>query len=216
MSVRYFFKLKINQLECHSSCLTCSDGTKQGCITCPSNSYFFNNECYRSSCPDKTYLNKDNICNRCEAPCDTCIGINQCLTCTISFFKTSSLNPPTYLDCVPAAACPEKTYPDSIEKICKVCHSSCSSCSGPTANDCLGCDYQAGYWKKSSGKTVGPCEKLACLDGMYIQIDYINKQAYCEKCYETCSKCDTSGPGGCLQCIKGRVEAKSEVTKRFE
>ena len=186
------------------------DGTKQGCTSCPKDSYLYNNECYYNRCPDKTFLEHDNICQKCEPPCETCAGYNQCLTCSNSYYKITSTKPPTYIDCVSISECPENTYPDNKLNLCNGCHKSCATCNGPTASDCIKCDYLSGYWR-SGGKSTGICEKLTCLEGMYIKVDLINKMIYCEKCDSTCSTCDTEGSAGCLQCVKGRLAIISEI-----
>lgn len=72
---------------------------------------------------------------------------------------------------------------------CHSCHSTCSSCTGPTENDCLSCAASL-YLQET--KCVSVCE-----DGYFLD------SKICSKCLHTCSLCNSRN--NCTKCVKGLV-----------
>ncbi|KAI5694478.1 hypothetical protein M8J76_010586 [Diaphorina citri] len=83
------------------------------------------------------------------------------------------------------AACPDKTY-ETDDYRCAPCHSSCETCIGPAAKECVTC--RSGYYELS-----GICY-AACPATYYPD----KKRRECRPCPSGCATCNS---GGCLTCL---------------
>ncbi|BHF64329.1 hypothetical protein SprV_0200733200 [Sparganum proliferum] len=126
----------------NSRCLECSPGALlvYGVVSTnpllPTEALTATHRCV-AFCPEGTYLHRigeDQVCLKCPPLCATCSGPNACITCADGFAKNPSSGA-----CEPKLLCPHRTF-YSLEKMeCIPCHSSCASCRGPKADDCLKC-----------------------------------------------------------------------------
>ena len=88
-----------------------------------------------TSCPAGTY-HVSGVCAPCAPPCKNCTsGAHVCSTCGEDSLFAFSF--------VPASAtcegCGPKQYKNITTGACGVCHSTCSSCVGPGADECTRC-----------------------------------------------------------------------------
>ncbi len=101
--------------------------------------------CNDTATPTYTDPTNSKKCILCNAECDKCDGplVSNCLTC-----KTGKLyyaNTKTcYSNCT---LTPDFSFLDGIE--CKKCSSSCRTCEGATANQCLTCNTNTFFYNKS-------------------------------------------------------------------
>lgn len=52
--------------SCNTSCANCNGPNDFNCLTCPKETFLYNNRCY-DKCPTNTYPNNDN--NTCSTEC---------------------------------------------------------------------------------------------------------------------------------------------------
>ena len=132
------------------------------------------------------YNNSGN-CQPCESTCKNCLGPlqTQCNECPIDRFRSQSAAPFT---CV--LVCQAQTYPDTIEKLCKPCDATCSSCQGPLANECTDCVIGL---KRTSLALTFNCIP-SCLVGTF------EENNICKVCDATCATCDGPTASDCLTC----------------
>ncbi|KAL4454048.1 hypothetical protein ABPG73_009847 [Tetrahymena malaccensis] len=181
----------ICNLICDSSCKTCSQANDS-------------NSCL--SCNSGYYLNSQNQCQPCKAPCGSCIySSTKCLSCI-----------------------PAQNYKfDSSNNSCSlICDSSCQTCSQPQDNTkCLSC-------AQNSYLLNGKC--IPCGDGYYLSNNQCQQcgqnckicsnQNTCQicqngyeldsknmcvtkqnTCHYTCKTCQDSSYSSCFSCVENRV-----------
>jgi hypothetical protein len=183
---------------CDSKCKTCYGGTSDTCSSCNSPDWFWKTSgTCTASCPDGSYAadSVNKICEDCNTECLTCTGAlrTNCATCDATSLTNSWLFDDEN-SCNPS--CPSTRYVKTLSpKTCSVCHSSCLSCSGPLANECLTCDKNNNnfdwYWVER--KTC----YSDCPDGSY-QFSVTDKK--CSSCHSECSTCDGGNNNNCLSC----------------
>ena len=111
------------QCACNAGWSTASNGTQ--CATCAPG--FF--------------LDGNGDCSVCELGCQQCAdGSGICVTCKQGF--TQDANDRTKCDSVQSVTttgtvCPDGSFSDGAT--CQPCSPSCSTCSGPTSNNCIQC-----------------------------------------------------------------------------
>ncbi|KAF9009557.1 insulin-like growth factor binding protein [Cyathus striatus] len=140
---------------CDSSCSTCS-GSATFCLTCASSSQVAtpSGQC-ASTCPSNSFTpSSSKTCQSCHPDCASCSGpgFNQCSTCPSDRPVLSNGR------CMPAASCGKGQYFDSTAG-CKSCDSSCASCSGSSANQCLSCSSDSQILQS------GSCVDAKCTSG---------------------------------------------------
>ena len=178
----------INPIELHRTCITCSGGDSNNCLSCETNAFYIASEniCV-NTCPDGYF--KDPITNTCitcystgSGACQTCTGGLQ-TDCTSCFTGTYYL--PSNTSCV--SGCPTNGwYADN--DTCKSCYmpsdsgndKGCLSCKGGLPTDCLSCARGTYYYYTNS-----TC-LFECPYGFYK-----NNQT------STCSLCTDSSQEGC-------------------
>ncbi|KAL4504946.1 hypothetical protein ABPG73_021793, partial [Tetrahymena malaccensis] len=77
-------------------------------------------------------------------------------------------------------------YSQTLQNQCQPCFSTCSSCSGPSATECLGCP-QGTFLKGST------CVNK-CGDGYYLSQDK------CSQCHPSCKNCQGPNQDQCIEC----------------
>ncbi|XP_061578613.1 proprotein convertase subtilisin/kexin type 5 isoform X3 [Cololabis saira] len=168
---------------CDSSCLTC-DETKSQCLSCTDGHYLESGSC-RLNCSLQTYPAADGTCRRCPPHCEVCSDDRTCFKCTFLYLM---------LNGVCEATCPMGYYEDMDEGRCGQCHPTCTSCSGPLADDCETCS------------TFSPkLYKGACLEDCPAGTYYEMAATECQECHQTCMRCTGPDPNQCTQCEKGLV-----------
>ena len=113
----------LNYLECHSSCATCFDISREGCTSCEVGKYLWESMCL-SFCPSGTFIN-GNICQNCNSSCSTCTSLYECTICQKKYYLKDSV-------CVSDKDCSSGEYPDKIKKKCQGCSIACKECYGGT------------------------------------------------------------------------------------
>lgn len=137
----------------------------------------------------------------CHSTCTTCLATpTNCTTCT----KINLITLIYLFNSTCRAVCPNGTYPDSLNSsnnVCSQCNANCSTCLGPTLNNCTGCqNYTNGtmttiYYKDLNSNTCG----LSCPAGQFVNISLPNR---CNYCNINCSICASSA-NICSACIMG-------------
>lgn len=170
---------------CHTSCDTCFDGTKDGCLTCKDLLHI--TSCIANECPDSTFqFSKE--CRHCAHACNKCSSLQKCDTCHTGYSLSSTGH------CVPA--CPGGQYSSSMtgeRVVCKICPKSCKECTGQ--DRCMSC--QDGKILTIDGLCVDRCPL-----GYYIGGDYKDSQR-CLPCHGSCHSCSAASPNDCLSCPPG-------------
>lgn len=163
--------------HCSSTCLTCSGGTLDSCVSCKPLAMLSAGSPSACRCADG-YGGALDDCQPCDATCATCLltSSNSCLTC----YAHAAL-----VDTAPAyCLCEVGYYPDPTSANCSACDSSCLTCVGGTASSCTSCKPNA-----ELQASPGSCP---CADGFYGDP--------CSPCDSTCFKCSQGGPGDCIAC----------------
>ncbi|EAS05248.2 hypothetical protein TTHERM_01364620 (macronuclear) [Tetrahymena thermophila SB210] len=233
--------------KCHSSCKQCSGNLYNQCSSCYDGSVLLSdNTCFTCMVNDGYYLDKSNNCNQCHYSCKTCNGglDSDCLTCKGNFVLdslskkcickinnciTCSSDGSICEKCIEGYAgadcleCNKVTLGKYIENnTCKDCNSSCKTCVGPLATDCIECKREA-YKVDPSSKlcqcAINNCQQcntegtecLKCIggyakkEGQCIFCDeqngfFIDLNNICQKCHSSCLKCNGPNENNCLQC----------------
>ncbi|KAL4504527.1 hypothetical protein ABPG72_009973 [Tetrahymena utriculariae] len=144
-------KCKFARNSSGNKCLSsCNEGEypfkikdEKYCKTC----YIQEGKCRMDNCGQGYYIEKGNICVKCDQACLTCKGDkpNQCLTCLDNLFLEQGR----------CLQCRYGFYFDQNEKKCLECHYSCLECIGPNENQCKTCSYSLNL-SKISGKCIKP------------------------------------------------------------
>ena len=180
---------------CSDACHTCY-GASETCTSCADGKVLLtqSGECL-TRCPDRYYVNRTAMrCDSCEAECLRCEvsegdemsdGDNDsrvaCTKCAddLKVFNGS---------CV--SSCPAQHYWLDVElDSCLPCHSSCESCEGDDADDCLSCADETAYLDGSH------CVEH-CQSGSYAS----SVDRRCRDCDARCAKCDGPTANECTEC----------------
>jgi hypothetical protein len=130
-------------------------------------------------------LNSYSIpCLGCLSSCSTCAGSPDfCLTCPRGQLASSG-------KCV--SACPSDSFPSSDS--CIKCHPDCSTCSGPSFNQCDTCPTSRPVL--IGGRCLSTCSKSQYFD---------SSSSSCRGCDPSCSSCSGPGSRNCLGCGSSQV-----------
>lgn len=162
-------------LGCPSQCLYCN--ASSSCIKCSNGLYLAtagtvvcNQTCVKGTYPDNTTF----MCQPCPSNCLACTSASNCTQCF-------ALDPLYYYlykgSCL--LNCPNGTYMDYIDgtsKGCLLCSPECSSCYGPTKDQCLTC-------LKGYVMDLTSCNKN-CTPGKYS-----DNTSHCDSCDTICQTC---------------------------
>jgi hypothetical protein len=111
----------------------------------------------------------------------------------------------------PGSKCPDRTYAASDGKSCPVCSSPCSSCNGPTENNCTAC--ASGMMYMGNCAPVGPTGVCAGTNGMIAN----NLKKTCDsENYFFISRASLISLGcgkNCTECIIENYEQDSTMAK---
>ena len=170
-------------LPCDVSCLTCSNGLKTGCTSCPPNNTLSSGSCI-PNCAGGTaltdYVEADGTCESCISPCVSCLNATYCYSCISDYYLHATTG-----QCL--TNCPDGTYGSSASMSCQGCDQNCLTCSG-SATNCASC---------SSGLSLASNNScMTCWSGTYLNI--LNNS--CLNCYSLCETCNGSTAQDCLSC----------------
>jgi len=180
---------------CDPSCKTCNGASANDCIDCPDGTTLNSDgQCVNVPPPpppcdtDNGYVIVDGICEPCDQSCATCSGVNDtdCITCNGNdvLDKDSGL-------CVPP--CDTDNGFVMINGVCYPCDSTCATCSGKTATDCVTCVENLNF---DNGACVPPCDTN---NGFVM----INRQ--CLPCHSSCLTCKDVSNRDCTSCDSGLI-----------
>ncbi|EAR93924.2 zinc finger LSD1 subclass family protein (macronuclear) [Tetrahymena thermophila SB210] len=166
--------------QCDTSCKTCIQ-TSTNCISCPDQQYLYKNTCQAQK-PSGVYCEinqnffsciacSNNLCQECQKD-----DQSKCTSCPSGQFLYKD-------NCVNTQ--PDSTYCQNYS--CQDCDPSCSSCNGPSNNNCTQCNTSQ---NRSLVSTV-----CVCNDGYYE-----DNYKTCQKCSPTCQTCNGSLDTQCLTC----------------
>ncbi|XP_062140559.1 furin-like protease 2 isoform X2 [Drosophila sulfurigaster albostrigata] len=168
---------------CHSSCATCNGATENDCITCRPSRYAWQNKCL-NNCPEGHYADKKRLeCLPCHEGCKSCSSNGICSECLPNW----TLNKKDKCSVAGSEACTDSEFYSQSESGCKACHSSCETCNGPLATNCLSCE---------SNRLL---EQSSCVSGC--QDGYFMETGVCTPCLHTCTQCKSRT--NCSNCSKG-------------
>lgn len=195
-----------NCVACDPSCLSCFGPSPSQCLSCqPGTTYLLSGFCLgiqadgTGRCQASTLsLSGQYIANNVQTTCDPCPST--CATCSIPSFSNSSLITDVVCNsCLPGyvldggkcvANCSSGKYADaSTSFTCQGCDASCSSCTGPTPNQCISCSNLANV------VINGTCNSTVCpLEGFY------NANGTCLQCHPDCATCSGPTLSSCTAC----------------
>ena len=177
--------------SCGAKCTSCripnftaaSTIEQRQCTACIPGFFLSNGECVES-CPDGTFVDSDlRTCRACDSTCRTCINsATFCLSCPSNLLAASGR-------CV--ANCPSSSFPSPSgnPSNCLTCHPDCTSCSGPSFNQCTACPPSRPVLL--NGRCLPTCQKAQYFD---------TASSECRACDSSCSSCSGPGPNNCLAC----------------
>lgn len=157
---------------CEGTCTTCSQGLSTNCLSCTLPLYHStgsgDGSCV-ATCSVGRYAH--DATKICQTVCPISqMGRDETRKCANSCFSTNQ-------------------YMDSVDRVCKNCEGTCTTCSGPLSTQCLTC---SGVRYLNSGSCL-----LTCPNGKYgATIDNT-----CKNCDSNCLTCKTpDAPTFCLSC----------------
>ncbi|KAL4486099.1 hypothetical protein ABPG72_012152, partial [Tetrahymena utriculariae] len=167
--------------QCDTSCKTCIQ-TSTNCTSCQEQQYLYNSSCLTQK-PSGVYCEqKQNFfsCLACtNTLCQECQknDLNKCISCPSEQFLYKD-------NCVQSQ--PDSTY--CQDNKCYDCDTSCSSCNGPSNNNCTQCN------PNQNRRLEG--DQCACNQGYYE-----DNSKTCQQCFSTCLTCNGPTDKECLTCI---------------
>ena len=231
----YYFVVDVTEcLPCNSICNECTGPLNSDCVSCAITAKSYQNKCF-SLCPIGTWVSAIDIsmcvdscnvdeyeevatksCKLCHSYCLTCKGtsFSDCLICpSLSFFYQNSC----YLICplplwgnslnyLCEASCDVNQYGDLVDRVCKECDVSCSSCTNSGPTNCLSC---FGNFYQMNGVCLSQCPNTYwnlnqtcvydCGIGKFGDIS----DKKCKNCDSTCENCFSSSSLECISCYSG-------------
>ena len=186
---------------CHSSCATCDGPLETDCLTCNTEDYFVDGSCV-TYCNEPFYSEVVGANNVCKTPCpgqfawkdDSCTD-----TCSSPYSSV-------IVKSLKACVCFNEV---ADGQDCYACDSSCSTCDGQQATQCLTC-FDRFYLAIIDDDVDGTCESCdsSCLtcsgpsDHECLSCDpgYYLFNGTCTTCHPSCLTCDGPSSTECLTC----------------
>ena len=183
---------------CHDECLSCNGPLSSDCQSCKL--------AFESSSPDGPILQcltscnsqstNPSLCQTCHPQCVGCSGSGnqQCISC-----REASITIDGFTVCVPV--CAGGTYltrvsDASFEHECRMCHSNCQNCTGPSNQDCISCQ-EASIVVNGMTTCVPQCES-----GQYMErLSGSSFEYRCQSCDSQCRNCVGPGNTNCTACF---------------
>ena len=210
-------------------CKPCSPGCKKcknnaECLSCGPGLLLVGNSC-QTQCPAGQFRSKANSCEPCDGMCKECVlSSSNCIQCQEHEVLSGG-------QCV--SICPVGTFLLQNTKSCAPCHSSCKSCTGPSADDCTGCgsasvmvnsrclaSCPSDYFFDKEANSCQPCDYYCstCKGGrfynisLYKKISYTKSMKYMETtttCSLPCDVCPFYPLSGTEPCIKKKIRERT-------
>ncbi|CAK8671603.1 unnamed protein product [Clavelina lepadiformis] len=176
-----YFAAETTCKACPKGCSSCLNTSH--CLTCLDRTRMPQGGACVQQCGEN-FFHLNGSCRACQDSCSSCSGdSNYCTSCPLGKLMESGL-------CV--KRCSAKYYQLSISR-CADCHSTCATCSGPSASQCLSCDPPHSFLYM--GKCVPKCPPK-----------HYPRGGRCEACYHGCQTCVGSLASDCSSCAEsGRV-----------
>ena len=175
---------------CVAPCLACTAST---CLTCPLGQFPAFASC--GTCVPTCKSCKDATATGCTS-CHTNALLNAAGSCLCQDGYVLATTGPGCVAAVLNTVCTTGQFLDTTGK-CVSCHSSCLTCTGPFATNCVACQPGTNtvLSKMSTSGTlnVGSC---VCADNSFLD----TATTKCMPCDSTCLTCSGSGPERCLTC----------------
>ncbi|KCV70256.1 hypothetical protein H696_02586 [Fonticula alba] len=216
----FFASAELGQcLPCWHGCATCSGREPGHCTGCPAGQFLVSNRCV-DACPETTFP-RGTICDACDdARCAEDPEMRAGCPAECPAPAADEANT-IGTAAAAAAAITTTTYTG-------LCDTTCMTCSGPTADDCLTCftslrwhidrcvtNCPLGYWDRISDYTCQPCapnctrctgpaanQCTACTEGrIVVPNPGSTLVGHCDVCAENCSECASSTV--CQRCKPG-------------
>ena len=177
---------------CDTTCNTCSAAGSSACSSCLLplilQSFTGPSTCL-SSCPSGYFqYTSNNTCLHCDISCLTCqqTAMDQCLSCANNLYLQPAIGPALCL-----STCPLRTYKYTINYTCLPCDSTCLTCIGSSASQCLTCDTGIVLSSVSPAQCVN-----FCADGYYFN----SVSSVCNRCDSSCKTCIAGDASSCTAC----------------
>ena len=168
---------------CHDTCGTCGGPLISECESCLEGGTLSSGTCVYT-CDLGEYFD-NGACQACDASCKTCAGASAlCTSCDLTDASAYYFHDGGCL-----ASCLTGTHADSLMH-CQDCDSSCGTCNGAAATDCLSCD-SAGATPYAYGSTC----LAACPSDMFA-----DGNLACQDCSSDCLTCNGASPTSCTSC----------------
>ena len=176
---------------CDLSCQTCTGAAATNCLTCNTGKYLLaaNNSCVACDVDGYYQDTLAQTCEACDTSCQTCSGsaATSCVSCPTGKYLLASNS-----SCVSCDV--DGYYQDTIAQSCNTCDSSCETCNGTAAINCLSCD--TGKYLLATNNSCVSCD----VDGYYQ--DTLTQT--CNVCDPDCQTCNGSSASNCLSCYTGK------------
>ncbi|KAL4494498.1 hypothetical protein ABPG72_019908, partial [Tetrahymena utriculariae] len=187
-------------MKCDLSCKKCQGDSALDCIECHENNYFDlndNKKCKECDTQNNYFIQNSKYCQKCNDTCKTCKDDTEfdCLTCKVDLYFKDQDDPPKNIK-QKCEYCDQSngwfiSGTEEGKKQCKKCHSTCNTCSGTDANQCIEC--KDGLYFRD-----GICQHCNEIDGFFI------KDKSCSKCSENCQTCSGKEQNECKTCKIGK------------
>jgi len=172
-------------VACSTGCAQCVSSSNN-CVQCNNNYFLFNDSCV-NACPVQYYGNSSSlVCMPCIKPCNSCLNISYCLSCSSNFVYNGS--------CVNSASCPSAYFADITSLSCLQCNSNCLTCQY-SATYCTSCNSTSSTPLLQNNSCVASCASV------YTYSATINGGLACTACISPCNTC--SNATYCLSCVGG-------------
>ncbi|XP_034027090.1 extracellular matrix protein FRAS1 [Thalassophryne amazonica] len=164
--------------RCHKSCAECRGPAHQDCLSCTDQAALLKGGACVPDCGGGSY-SQDGVCYACDTSCASCFLDNsKCMSCLPGYALHHG-------KCI--SECPAHHFFDALSR-CRACHSSCSSCWGPSVSQCTSC---LDGLLLHQGQCVDTCG-----EGLYPQ------DSNCHNCHPSCRSCVGPLASDCLHCLK--------------
>ena len=199
-------------IVCHAKCATCSGTGETDCLSCNAG-YFWAGAGVCTLCDPTTGKPADTIlpsavgtaalCTAtCDASCSKCkgTGATDCLNCNPGYFLSAAGTCSMCPVGTGKLGDPELPYPAANPvgtAVCTIaCDSTCTTCVGTAATDCLNCN--AGYWWAGSGT----CSSCLAGQGKPTDTAIVTAAASAAACTVTCdASCKICSGGAADECL---------------
>ncbi|CAG8468391.1 4547_t:CDS:2, partial [Scutellospora calospora] len=189
---------------CNINFQTCFGSGPDQCLKCAAPKFYLESQCVTPSANGKCVSSLGNqvfvvnvtksVCDACPSACLDCSLTNPDISSPTNSVQCSKCLPGFVLDngnCVKTCSSGKFVNP-SDNLTCIACDSSCATCSGPTASQCLSCSASNQFAMN------GICSSTPCPSS------YFSQSTACTKCHHDCLECSGPGFNQCKKCPSTR------------